>query len=186
MKKLLSTVSLLFLLLCCNGQLDKFKKNNIQNNQYWDSIIDLDIDLKGTVDYNNKIYKYYDTLGYDSIIVHYYDNGQLYSKTKYRDGIGYYSEYYSNGQLFFKSKLKNRIYDNDKLYYANYDIKGNKFNTFRIGFYKFRKVKIVVHYKDGEKVLKRYYWKTHLLKEYDYVLKKWFYFDLDPRYIKKE
>ena len=38
MKKLLSTVSLLFLLLCCNGQLDKFKKNNIQNNQYWDSI----------------------------------------------------------------------------------------------------------------------------------------------------
>lgn len=169
MKYSFLTVLLFFILSFSNGQ--------NSNNQYWDSIIDLDMYLKGKVDYNNKIYMYYDTLVYDSIRVHYYDNGQLYSITKIKNGIGYYTEFYSNGQFCCKYKLINNQYVPNKLYQVDYDIKGNKYNTFRIGFYKFRKVKIVVHYKEGKKVLKRYYLKHQLLKEYDYNIKKWFYFD---------
>lgn len=179
MKKIIIIFLQVSLFTLCFAQKDRIQNNLNRSEDYWDSIKTLDSELMTEIYNNLNKFIFYDTLGCDSVFQQYYSNGQLYSQIKYKKGMGYYEEYYSNGQLIFKSKYKFNKYIYSKWYSVNYDIKGNKFNTYRTGIYRFRKVDIVVHYKEGKKVLKRYYRKTHLLKEYDYLLKKWNYFDMN-------
>ena len=69
----------------------------------------------------NKI-TYYKGSPFTGVVERYYDNGQLWVKTTYKDGKedGPYESYYKNGQLRWKSTYKDGEYDGlFESYYEN-------------------------------------------------------------------
>jgi len=62
-----------------------------------------------------------DTLKLDSLVLGFYENGNLYTRIPYKNGThcGFYEQYYSNGQICFrKYRIEGKIADGYYYYYA--------------------------------------------------------------------
>lgn len=122
-KKVFIMLNIIILFVSCITRKESIKKFDAERDR---------LDSIERIDNKYKSEKYvwrvgYDTLGYDSLFICYYSNGEVREKLIYKDdqNIPLKEEYYFNGQLCTKGYFSKPFYINTYDIKYRYDIEGN-------------------------------------------------------------